>query len=212
MVAAPPTGLYRDWIKPAMDKGIAILGLIVSLPITLPITLLLALANGGRPFFTQVRPGISGRPFRIYKFKTMNDRRGSDGELLPDAERLTPIGRFVRKTSLDEIPQLLNVLLGDLSLVGPRPLLMEYLPLYSPEQAKRHWVRPGISGWAQVNGRNAISWEEKFRLDVEYVERISLALDLKIMWMTVVNVFKAKGISAEGHATMVKFKGTVSGC
>ncbi len=203
----PPNGLYPTLLKPILDRVIALVGLIFSLPITLPLTILLCWANQGKPFFRQMRPGLHGKPFHILKFKTMNDRRGPDGDLLPDADRLTPVGAFVRKTSLDELPQLWNVLLGDLSLVGPRPLLMEYLPLYSPEQARRHWVRPGITGWAQVNGRNAISWPEKFRLDQYYVEHISLGLDIRILWMTVLNVVRAKDISSATSATMEKFTG-----
>lgn len=163
----------------------------------------------GRPvFFTQVRPGLHGKPFKMVKFRTMTDARGPDGELLPDAVRLTPFGRFLRATSLDELPELWNVLKGDMSLVGPRPLLMEYLPLYSPEQARRHEVRPGITGWAQVNGRNAIGWEDKFTLDVWYVDHRSLWLDIKILWMTVKKVLVREGISADGEATMGRFTGS----
>jgi lipopolysaccharide/colanic/teichoic acid biosynthesis glycosyltransferase len=168
------------------------------------------IANRGEPFFFQPRPGLNGRIFRIVKFRTMNNRRDAKGELLPDAERLTPVGSFVRKTSLDEIPQLINVLKGDMSLIGPRPLLVEYLPLYSREQSRRHDVRPGITGWAQVNGRNAIDWETKFRLDVWYVDHLSFLLDLKIIWLTVLKVFRSEGISAAGSATMEKFTGSSS--
>ena len=199
--------LYRRFFKRALDTAVAAVGLAVSLPVTLTVTVMLAVANGGKPFFTQRRPGLRSRPFTIYKFKTMNDRRGADGELLPDAERLTAIGRFVRKTSLDELPQLVNVLKGELALCGPRPLLMEYLPLYNKRQARRHDVRPGITGWAQVNGRNAIGWKEKFELDVYYVEHLSFLLDMRIYWMTVKNVLGAKGISAEGQATVERFRG-----
>ena len=163
----------------------------------------------GRPvFFSQIRPGIGGLPFRMWKFRSMRNAYGADGTLLPDAERLTPLGRFLRSTSLDELPELWNVLKGDMSLVGPRPLLMEYLPLYTPEQARRHEVRPGITGWAQVNGRNAISWEEKFALDVWYVDNRTFWLDMKILWLTVVRVIRRDGISAAGEATMTKFTGT----
>ena len=163
----------------------------------------------GRPlFFRQVRPGLRERPFQMVKFRTMTDERGPDGQLLPDAVRLTPFGRWLRATSLDELPELWNVLKGDMSLVGPRPLLMEYLPLYTPEQVRRHEVRPGITGWAQVNGRNAISWEDKFRLDVWYVDHRSLWLDVKILWLTVKKVLVRDGISAEGEATMPRFTGT----
>ena len=165
---------------------------------------------GSPVFFTQVRPGMHGKPFKMVKFRSMTSERGTDGELLPDAERLTPIGRFLRSTSLDELPELWNVLKGDMSLVGPRPLLMEYLPLYSPEQARRHEVRPGITGWAQVNGRNAISWEDKFKLDVWYMDHCSLWLDIKILWLTVKKVLVREGISAAGEATMGKFTGSKS--
>ena len=165
---------------------------------------------GSPVFFTQVRPGMHGKPFKMVKFRSMTSERGTDGELLPDAERLTPFGRFLRSTSLDELPELWNVLKGDMSLVGPRPLLMEYLPLYSPEQARRHEVRPGITGWAQVNGRNAISWEDKFKLDVWYVDHCSLWLDIRILWLTVKKVLVREGISAAGEATMGKFTGSKS--
>lgn len=167
----------------------------------------LTLANQGKPFFFQVRPGKNAKLFKIIKFKTMNDRNDSNGNLLPDDVRLTKIGNFVRKTSLDEIPQLLNVLKGDMSLIGPRPLLPEYLPLYSAEQNKRHLVRPGITGWAQVNGRNAISWEQKFKLDFWYVENVSFLLDLKILWLTLKKVLVKEGISSATSATMEKFTG-----
>lgn len=163
---------------------------------------------GSPVFFTQVRPGRHGKPFKMVKFRSMTSERGPDGELLPDVVRLAPFGRFLRATSLDELPELWNVLKGDMSLVGPRPLLMEYLPLYSPEQARRHEVRPGITGWAQVNGRNAISWEDKFKLDVWYVDHRSLRLDIKILWLTVKKVLVREGISAAGEATMGKFTGS----
>lgn len=162
---------------------------------------------GSPVLFTQVRPGLHGKPFRMIKFRTMTDTCGPDGQLLPDAERLTPFGRWLRSTSLDELPELWNVLRGEMSLVGPRPLLMEYLPLYSPEQARRHEVRPGITGWAQVNGRNAISWADKFALDVWYVDHRSLWLDVRILWLTVRKVLVRDGISAAGEATMPKFEG-----
>ena len=163
---------------------------------------------GSPVFFRQTRPGRHGRPFQMVKFRTMTDAKGPDGRLLPDAERLTPFGRFLRSTSLDELPELFNVLKGDMSLVGPRPLLMEYLPLYTPEQARRHEVRPGITGWAQVNGRNALGWEEKFKLDLWYVDHCSLWLDIKILWLTVRKVLVREGISADGEATMSKFTGS----
>ena len=165
---------------------------------------------GSPVFFCQTRPGLHGRPFMMVKFRTMTDARGPDGQLLPDADRLTPFGRFLRASSLDELPELWNVLKGDMSLVGPRPLLMEYLPLYSPEQARRHEARPGITGWAQVNGRNAMSWEDKFRLDVWYVSNQTLWLDIKILWLTVRKVLLREGISAAGEATMSKFTGSTS--
>jgi lipopolysaccharide/colanic/teichoic acid biosynthesis glycosyltransferase len=165
---------------------------------------------GSPVLFRQVRPGLLGRPFTMVKFRTMTDKRGPDGALLPDAQRLTPFGRFLRASSLDELPELWNVLKGDMSLVGPRPLLMEYLPLYTPEQARRHAVRPGITGWAQVNGRNAISWADKFALDVWYVDHRSLWLDVQILWRTVRKVLVRDGISAAGEATMSKFTGSES--
>ncbi|OAK61534.1 sugar transferase [Variovorax paradoxus] len=165
----------------------------------------------GKPaLFRQARPGLNGRPFLMIKFRTMTNMRGADGELLPDAQRLTPFGRFLRASSLDELPELWNVLRGDMSLVGPRPLLMEYLPLYTAEQARRHEVRPGITGWAQVNGRNALSWEQKFALDVWYVDRRSLLLDLRILWLTVRKVLLRDGISAAGDATMPRFTGSLT--
>ncbi len=165
---------------------------------------------GSPVLFRQVRPGLHGQPFTMVKFRTMTDECGPDGALLPDAQRLTPFGRFLRASSLDELPELWNVLRGEMSLVGPRPLLMEYLPLYTPEQARRHEVRPGVTGWAQVNGRNAISWPDKFALDVWYVDNQSLWLDIKILWMTVRKVLVRDGISAAGEATMSKFTGSES--
>lgn len=199
--------MYRHFFKPFCDFALSLAGLLVASPVFLAVTILLAVANNGSPFFVQQRPGKNGRIFRIVKFKTMNDRCDASGNLLPDADRLTPAGRLVRKTSLDEIPQLINVLKGDMSLIGPRPLLVEYLPLYSPEQARRHEVRPGITGWAQVNGRNAISWQQKFANDVWYVDHLSFTLDVKILFMTIAKVFKSEGISQEGQATMGKFEG-----
>lgn len=181
--------------------------------LALPLLLLWGLVRcklGSPVLFRQVRPGLHGRPFMMVKFRTMTDERGADGELLPDAQRLTSFGRFLRATSLDELPELWNVLRGEMSLVGPRPLLMEYLPLYSPEQARRHEVCPGITGWAQVNGRNALSWEERFKLDVWYVDHRSLWLDLRILWLTVRKVIVREGISAQGEATMPKFTGSKS--
>ena len=184
------------------------------LVLALPLLLLGGLVRrklGSPVLFRQIRPGQHGRPFRMVKFRTMTDERGADGELLPDAERLTPFGRFLRATSLDELPELWNVLKGDMSLVGPRPLLMEYLPLYSPEQARRHEVRPGVTGWAQINGRNALSWEDKFRLDVWYVDNQSFWLDLKILFLTLKKVFVREGISAAGEVTMPRFTGSPGG-
>ena len=181
--------------------------------LALPLALLIWLVHrklGSPVFFRQVRPGMHGNPFEMVKFRTMTDARGVDGQLLPDAVRLTKFGRFLRATSLDELPELWNVIKGDMSLVGPRPLLVEYLPLYSPEQARRHEVRPGITGWAQVNGRNALSWDEKFKLDVWYVDNRSLWLDIKILWLTVKKVLVRDGISAAGEATMSKFTGSKS--
>jgi len=185
----------------------------VTSPVWLPllgVTALLVLWQHGSPIlFRQNRPGLRGKPFAILKFRTMTNARDAQGNLLPDAQRLTLLGRDLRSTSLDELPELLNVLRGDMSLVGPRPLLMEYLPRYTPEQARRHEVKPGITGWAQVNGRNAISWEEKFKLDVWYVDHCSLWLDLKILALTVIQVFQRNGINATGHATMPVFEGSV---
>lgn len=199
--------MYRHFFKRIIDFTAALAGFVLLFPIFLIVTLFLAIANNGKPFFFQRRPGKNSKIFGIIKFKTMNDKKDSNGTLLPDAQRLTAIGSFVRKTSLDEIPQLLNVIKGDMSLVGPRPLLVEYLPLYNEEQRRRHNVRPGISGWAQVNGRNAISWTEKFKLDVYYVENLSLKLDIKILLRTVKKVFISEGISSETAATMEKFTG-----
>ena len=180
--------------------------LLLALPLAL-LTWQVRRKLGSPAFFRQVRPGLQGQPFEMVKFRTMTDARGADGALLPDADRLTPFGRFLRASSLDELPELWNVLKGEMSLVGPRPLLMEYLPLYSPQQARRHEVRPGITGWAQVNGRNALGWDEKFKLDVWYVDHRSLWLDIKILWLTVKKVLVREGISAAGEATMPRFTG-----
>ena len=194
-------------MKRLFDFILALCGLLaLALPL-LVLTWLVRRKLGSPVFFRQVRPGLHGKPFRMVKFRTMTDASGPDGQLLPDAERLTPFGRWLRATSLDELPELWNVLRGEMSLVGPRPLLMEYLPLYSPEQARRHEVRPGITGWAQVNGRNAISWAEKFALDVWYVDHRSLWLDVRIVWLTVRKVLVRDGISAAGEATMPRFEG-----
>lgn len=183
--------------------------LTLSLPLLL-CALLVRIKLGGPVFFTQVRPGINGEPFRMIKFRSMTDQHDANGELLPDAERLTSFGRFLRASSLDELPELWNVLKGDMSLVGPRPLLMEYLPLYSPEQTRRHEVRPGITGWAQVNGRNALSWDDKFKLDVWYVDKQNMWLDIRILFMTIRKVLMRDGIAAEGEATMPRFMGNRS--
>lgn len=199
--------MYKFFLKRAMDFIIAFLAFCLLSPIFLLTTLALFLVHGGNPFFFQRRPGYKERVFKIFKFKTMTDARNALGELLPDEQRITPVGNLVRKLSLDEIPQLLNVLKGDMSLVGPRPLLVEYLPLYNERQAKRHEVKPGITGWAQVNGRNTIDWPTKFEMDVWYVEHLSFLLDVKILFLTLKKVFIREGISASGVATMEKFKG-----
>ncbi|MDM1500011.1 sugar transferase [Myroides odoratimimus] len=199
--------MYKHFFKRILDFIAALVGLILLSPIFLFVMIGLFFANQGKPFFFQVRPGKGGHIFKIVKFKTMNDKKDSKGNLLSDAERLTPIGAFVRKTSLDEIPQLINVLKGDMSLIGPRPLLPQYLALYNDEQKRRHEVKPGITGWAQVNGRNAISWKRKFELDVYYVDHISFALDVKIFFLTIKKVFVREGISQEGQATAEAFNG-----
>lgn len=199
--------MYRNGLKRLFDSLAAFTGLLILSPVFIVVTIGLFIANNGKPFFFQTRPGKGARLFRIIKFKTMNDKKDAQGQLLPDAERLTGIGSFVRKTSLDEIPQLLNVLKGEMSLIGPRPLLPEYLPLYSPEQYRRHEVRPGITGWAQVNGRNAISWQQKFEYDVWYVDHLSFALDLRILFLTLKKVLIREGINTDGQATTERFKG-----
>ncbi len=199
---------YKKIVKPLADFWSALLLLLILSPIILLTILLLAFVNRGRVFFFQKRPGLNSLPFKIIKFKTMRDAFDEKGKPLPDELRLTKIGKIVRSASIDELLQLVNVLKGDMSLVGPRPLLMHYLPRYTPEQARRHNIKPGITGWAQVNGRNTISWEEKFRLDVEYVDKQSFWLDCKILWMTFLNVLQRKGISSDGHATMGEFMGT----
>ena len=199
--------MYRSFFKYLFDFAAALLGCILISPIFVLLLICLLIVNSGKPFFFQSRPGKNARIFKVIKFKTMNDKKDEAGNLLPDAERLTPTGNFIRKTSLDEIPQLINVIKGDMSLVGPRPLLVEYLPLYSKEQARRHQLRPGITGWAQVHGRNAISWQQKFEYDLWYVDHISFLLDMKICWMTMIKVFKSEGISSTASATMEKFTG-----
>jgi lipopolysaccharide/colanic/teichoic acid biosynthesis glycosyltransferase len=199
--------MYKNFFKRIVDFILSFIGLLMLSPILVIVTMLLVIANNGKPFFFQTRPGKNEKLFSILKFKTMTDAKDSSGNLLPDAERMTKLGSFVRKTSIDELPQLLNVLKGDMSLIGPRPLLPEYLLLYNTEQRKRHIVRPGITGWAQVNGRNAISWQQKFKLDVFYVENLSFMLDLKIVFLTVKKVLIKEGISSETSSTMEKFKG-----
>ena len=200
-----------DALKRLLDLVGASLALVVLSPLLAVVALLVRTRMGSPVLFRQSRPGREGRPFVMTKFRTMTDRRGPDGDLLPDAERLTALGRWLRRTSVDELPELFNVVRGDMSLVGPRPLLMEYLPLYTAEQARRHEVRPGITGWAQVNGRNAVSWDEKFALDVWYVDHRSTRLDLEILAKTVSQVFSGHGVSAPGHATMEPFRGSDAG-
>lgn len=194
-------------MKRLMDILGSFFGLVLLSPVLIVVSILVRLKLGSPILFTQVRPGLGGKPFKMMKFRTMTDERDEEGDLLPDEARLTRFGAFLRSTSLDELPELINVLKGDMSLVGPRPLLMEYLPLYSERQYRRHEVRPGITGWAQINGRNALSWDEKFELDVWYVENRSLWLDIKILFLTVLKVVKRDGISHGGEATMPKFTG-----
>ena len=199
--------MYKTFFKRVLDFFAALIGFILLSPIFLVVMIGLFFANQGKPFFFQTRPGKNERLFKIVKFKTMNDKKDVAGNLLSDSERLTKIGSFVRKTSLDEIPQLLNVIKGDMSLIGPRPLLVQYLPLYNDFQKQRHNIRPGITGWAQINGRNAIGWTQKFEYDVWYVNHCSFLLDLKILFLTLKKVFVREGISQEGEATMAVFKG-----
>jgi lipopolysaccharide/colanic/teichoic acid biosynthesis glycosyltransferase len=199
--------MYKNIAKPFIDMALSIVGLLVISPIFILVLVLLYFANQGKPFFTQQRPGKNGKIFTIIKFKTMNDRKDASGHLLPDADRLTKVGAFVRKTSLDEIPQLLNVIKGDMSLIGPRPLLPHYLHLYNDFQNRRHEVKPGITGWAQVNGRNAISWDQKFEFDVWYVEHISFVTDMKILIKTAQKVLIREGINAADAATIEPFNG-----
>lgn len=199
--------MYKLFFKRIFDFTIALTGLVLLSPVFIVVTVALYFLNNGKPFFYQQRPGLNEKIFRIIKFKSMNDKKDENGNLLPDFRRLTPVGAFVRKTSLDEIPQLINVLKGDMSLIGPRPLLVEYLSLYDDMQKRRHEVRPGITGWAQVNGRNAISWEQKFEYDVWYVDNVSFMLDLKILLLTVKKVIVREGISQQGKATMEAFMG-----
>ncbi len=199
--------MYKTYIKRILDYLIAFFCLLVFSPIFIIFTISLFFANQGKPFFFQLRPGQNAKIFKIIKFKTMNDKKDAHGALLSDEQRLTKIGNFVRKTSLDELPQLINVLKGDMSIIGPRPLLPEYLPLYNETQKIRHEVKPGITGWAQVNGRNAISWEQKFEYDVWYVDNQSFLLDCKIVYLTIKKVFKREGITAENSVSAEAFKG-----
>ncbi|MFC0184904.1 Sugar transferase involved in LPS biosynthesis (colanic, teichoic acid) [Pseudarcicella hirudinis] len=201
--------LYKLLVKRLIDILISSLVLILVSPVLLLVFVLLFIVNEGKALFIQTRPGRKEKNFNIIKFKTMNDKRNADGTLLPDGERLTPIGKIVRKTSIDELPQLINVLKGEMSLVGPRPLLVEYLKLYNQEQRRRHEVRPGITGWAQVNGRNTIDWQQKFEFDIWYVDNISLGLDIKILYSTFLKVFKSEGISQNGKATVEPFRGNI---
>ena len=200
--------MYAKFFKRILDFFIALTALLVLSPVLLILTVLGAIKMKGNPFFTQLRPGRNEKIFRLIKFRTMTCETDENGQLLPDEKRLTKYGKFLRSTSLDELPELVNILLGQMSLVGPRPLLVRYLPRYNAVQRHRHDVRPGLTGWAQVNGRNAISWEDKFRLDVEYVEKISFTLDMKILFMTVGKIFKREGISSETSATMEEFMGS----
>jgi undecaprenyl phosphate N,N'-diacetylbacillosamine 1-phosphate transferase len=199
--------MYKRISKRFLDIVVALIAFVIFTPIFLIVVIVLAWLNKGKIFFIQSRPGFLEKPFNVIKFKTMNDAKDEFGNLLPDKMRITSVGRFVRKTSLDEIPQLLNVLKGDMSLVGPRPLLFKYLPLYNETQRRRHHVRPGITGWAQVNGRNSISWSEKFKYDVEYVDNLTFALDVKIMWLTISKVLKREGINQREDMPMQPFSG-----
>jgi lipopolysaccharide/colanic/teichoic acid biosynthesis glycosyltransferase len=199
--------MYKSFFKRVIDIMMALSILVVLSPVFLVVYILLAIANNGKAFFVQKRPGKNEKVFEIIKFKSMNDKKDSNGTLLPDAERITKVGSFVRKTSLDEIPQLFNVLKGDMSMIGPRPLLTSYLKLYSEEQKRRHDIKPGVTGWAQINGRNTISWQKKFEYDVWYVDNCSFLLDVKILWMTFLKVVKRDDVSSSTHATMETFTG-----
>jgi undecaprenyl phosphate N,N'-diacetylbacillosamine 1-phosphate transferase len=200
--------MYKNYIKNTIDFILAILALVLLSPLFVFVCLLLFIANKGSVFFTQVRPGMDEKAFKLIKFKTMNDNKDENGNLLSDAKRLTTVGKWVRKLSLDEMPQLLNVIMGDMSLIGPRPLLMEYLSLYNSTQMLRHTIKPGITGWAQINGRNTIDWEKKFEYDIWYVENCGAWLDIRILCLTVIKVLKIEGISSETSATMEKFTGS----
>lgn len=199
--------MYKNFFKRIIDFLVALIGLIVLSPVFIVVTILLYIANQGKPFFFQARPGLNEKMFNIIKFKTMNDKKDSQGNYLPDSERLTPVGSFIRQTSLDELPQLINVLKGDMALIGPRPLLPQYLSLYNESQKRRHHIRPGITGWAQVNGRNAISWTKKFELDIWYIDNLSLATDVKVVMLTLKKVLKKEGINQVGQATTEAFNG-----
>ncbi|ATA74774.1 Undecaprenyl phosphate N,N'-diacetylbacillosamine 1-phosphate transferase [Capnocytophaga canis] len=197
--------MYKTFIKPFLDFILALIGFLLLSPVFIIVTIGLFFANQGKPFFFQLRPGKDGKIFKIIKFKTMNDKKDEHGNLLPDADRLTKVGSFVRKTSLDEIPQLLNVIKGDMSLIGPRPLLPQYLELYNEFQRRRHEIKPGITGWAQINGRNAISWQKKFEYDVWYVDNVGFGLDLKILFFTILKIIIREGINQKGKATVERF-------
>lgn len=200
--------MYKNYLKRIIDFFIALFALIVVSPLMITVTVWLHFANkGAGAFFLQERPGRYGKIFKVVKYKTMTDEKDTNGNLLPDEDRLTPIGKFIRSTSIDELPQLINVLKGDMALIGPRPLLVKYLPLYSKEQARRHEVRPGISGWAQCHGRNAISWTQKLKYDIWYVDNISLWTDIRIIWKTIISVLQRDGISAENNVTIDDFNG-----
>jgi len=199
--------MYRNLLKPVCDFLLSLSILFLTSPIIIITTLFLFVINKGKPFFFQRRPGKNERIFNVIKFKTMLDKKDKHGLLLPDADRITSVGNIVRKTSIDELPQLINVLKGDMSLIGPRPLLVQYLSLYNDRQKRRHEVRPGITGWAQVNGRNTISWEQKFEYDVWYVDNLNLWLDIKIIWLTIIKVFKSESINQQGQSTVEYFKG-----
>ena len=199
--------MYRNFIKPLFDFLSSLIGVVFISPILVLVAVSLAFQNKGTPFFLQTRPGKNQKAFKIIKFKTMTDQRDNLGNLLPDNERITKLGKFIRKLSIDELPQLINVLKGDMSLVGPRPLLFKYVPLFSQEQLRRHEVRPGITGWAQVNGRNSISWTRKFELDVEYIDKLSMQLDIKILYLTVMKVIKKEGVNQQEDRPMQPFDG-----
>lgn len=199
--------MYRRFVKRLFDIIASVMGLTITAPILLIISAVLFFNNKGSPFFCQLRPGLNGKPFKIIKFKTMNDKRDKSGKLLPNSERIHKAGRFLRAISMDELPQMINVLCGDMSFIGPRPLLIEYLPLYNAFEASRHNVRPGITGWAQVNGRNAISWEQKFEYDVWYVDNVSFSLDFKIVAMTIHKVFTCRDVNSSSDTTMIPFHG-----